>query len=75
MPSAGVFAIHVVELVRPDWAPKRCFEWLKGRTPDEKLGYSIFIYRVSEAEVGALRDEAPVGVPPLERWGDAGHVW
>ncbi|MEL6189310.1 MAG: hypothetical protein AAFU79_32200, partial [Myxococcota bacterium] len=63
-PTAGVAAVHVIELVRPSWSRSRCFKWLEGRRPDEKVGYTIFIYRISQAEVDALRFRAPGGRRP-----------
>ncbi|MCB9646756.1 MAG: hypothetical protein H6730_09215 [Deltaproteobacteria bacterium] len=74
-PKVGVLVVHVVELVRPDWSPAGCYEWLKGRRPDEKLHYSIFIYRITRDEVLALRAGEAKGSGRLSKWGDPDYVW
>ena len=38
-------AVHVERLVTPGNVNEaRCYTWMQVREPDEKIGYSIFIY-------------------------------
>lgn len=58
-PTLGTHALHAVEVHRPKrWEPG-CLDWLTVEPPDEKLGWSIYIYRVDEerlARLAAKRD-------------------
>lgn len=53
-PRPGVYALHAVHLFRPpeEFAP--CTAWLAGEPPDERIGYSIYIYRVDWARLRRL---------------------
>ncbi|MCK4833090.1 MAG: hypothetical protein KAS81_09995, partial [Anaerolineales bacterium] len=47
-PEPGVYAISVSnlqELYRQD-EEKTVFAWFRGREPDDRVGYSVLIYRV-----------------------------
>lgn len=45
-PEPGVYAISVSNLWELPLAEKTVFAWFRGREPDERIGYSIHIYRV-----------------------------
>jgi hypothetical protein len=45
-PEPGVYAISVSNLWELPLAEKTVFPWFRGREPDERIGYSIHIYRV-----------------------------
>lgn len=53
-PTAGTYALHAVEAHRPDWTPKGCLDWLLVEPPDERLGHSIYVYRVDAARLQRL---------------------
>lgn len=43
-PRKGLIAISVTNLQNVHLINKACYNWLKDKTPMEKIGYSIFIY-------------------------------
>ena len=45
-PTDGVYAIHAIEAHRPRFVEPGCLDWLLVELPDERLGYSIYIYEV-----------------------------
>lgn len=46
-PTAGVYALHAIEVHRPRFALRPgCVDWLTVEPPDERLGYSIYLYEV-----------------------------
>jgi hypothetical protein len=60
-PTAGVYALHAVEVHRPRFAlAPGCVDWLTLEPPDERIGYSIYVYRVDAARLARLanRDRA-----------------
>ena len=68
-PHVGVFAIHAAFLHMQKhplwgWPEPGCLDWLTIEPPDERLGWSIYIYRVDEARIARLADEARAGKPP-----------
>jgi hypothetical protein len=54
-PTPGIYALHAIEVHRPDWTPEGCLDWLTVEEPDERLGYSIYIYRVDQARIERLK--------------------
>ena len=62
-PTPGVYAIHadVLLVEMPEmWGgmPKGCLNWLSIEPPDERLGWSIWIWRVDEARIARLAAKA-----------------
>jgi hypothetical protein len=61
-PTPGVYALHAVEVHRPQFGLRPgCIDWLTVEPPDERIGYSIYIYRVDAgrlARLAAARDTA-----------------
>jgi hypothetical protein len=45
-PSPGIYAISVSNLVGVYFPDHELYGWFRSRTPDAKVGYSLFIYRV-----------------------------
>jgi len=56
-PKIGFYALQAVELHRPKRSPPGCFDWLTVEPPDERLGYSIYLYEVSKARIERLGEE------------------
>ncbi|HLC84575.1 MAG TPA: glycosyltransferase family 39 protein [Candidatus Nanoarchaeia archaeon] len=50
-PESGVLAVSVNRLVGLDAESSECLEWLRGFEPIAKIGYSIFVYNLSEEDV------------------------
>jgi len=50
-PHPGIFVLSVNNLY--DLAQNRegCFDWLRAREPTEKIGYSIFIYNITDSDL------------------------
>lgn len=49
-PEPGVYAISVTNLVGVHFPNHHLYDWFRARPPDAKIGYSLFIYRVSADE-------------------------
>jgi 4-amino-4-deoxy-L-arabinose transferase-like glycosyltransferase len=47
-PAPGVYAISASSLWESQWGEKSVYPWFRARQPDDKVGYSILVYRVSE---------------------------
>jgi hypothetical protein len=63
-PTAGVYALHAVEVHRPQFAlAPGCVDWLTVEPPDERLGYSIYLYTVDDARLERLRAAPPTATP------------
>ena len=45
-PELGVYALQAVEVHRPRRTDPGCLDWLTVEPPDERIGYSIYIYVV-----------------------------
>jgi hypothetical protein len=63
-PEAGVYAVSATRLqgvyglaTLSDDA-KRPFPWLRTLTPEAKIGYTIFVYRVTEADAERFKEQA-----------------
>jgi hypothetical protein len=54
-PRRGVFALHAIEVHRPRRIGGGCLDWLTVEPPDERIGYSIYVYRVDRARLERLR--------------------
>ncbi len=68
---AGKYALHAIEVHRPKRVRPGCFDWLTQEEPDERIGYSIYVYRVDDARLERLKGgvEGPAfwsapGLPP-----------
>ncbi len=47
-PEPGTYVISVANLVGAHFPDHDLYAWFRARTPDAKIGYSLFIYRVGE---------------------------
>lgn len=56
-PRIGFYALHAVEVHRPKRIPSGCLDWLTVEPPDERLGYSIYLYAVSKDRIRRLEEE------------------
>ena len=45
-PEPGIYAISVSSLWESHWDTKITYPWFRAREPDDRVGYSIFIYEV-----------------------------
>lgn len=50
-PEPGIYAISASNLWEIPLADKKVFPWFRARQPDDRIGYSIFIYVVEEDDV------------------------
>ncbi len=46
-PAPGVYAISVSNLVETQFEDKRVFGYFRARAPDARIGYSIYVYKVT----------------------------
>ncbi len=53
-PTTGVFALHAIHVHCPKGVPPGCLDWLTVEPPDERIGYSIYIYHVDEERLARL---------------------
>jgi len=60
-PQRGVYALQAVEVFRPRRIERGCLDWLTVDPPDERLGHSVYIYRVDRSRVLRLRATPPGG--------------
>lgn len=65
---SGKYALHATEVHRPKRVRAGCFDWLTQEPPDERIGYSIYIYRVDDARLERLKK----GVSGLAFWSAPG---
>jgi hypothetical protein len=56
-PRVGVFALQAVEVHRPRRTDPGCLDWLTAEPPDERIGYSIYIYVVDRERLRRLEAE------------------
>jgi len=56
-PKVGVFALQAVEVHRPRRTDPGCLDWLTVEPPDERLGYSIYVYVVDRERLQRLAAE------------------
>lgn len=47
-PEPGIYALSASSLWESHWANKTVYPWFRAREPDDRVGYSIWIYRVIE---------------------------
>ena len=60
-PQSGVYALEAIEVHRPRRIEAGCLDWLTVEPPDERIGYSIYVYRVDRERAERLRKmETPV---------------
>lgn len=69
--TPGRYALQAVEVHRPRRIDEGCLDWLTVEPPDDRLGYSIYLYTVDEARVARLVSERG-RVTPFWRSGPAG---
>jgi len=67
-PRVGVFALQAVEVHRPRRTDPGCLDWLTVEPPDERIGYSIYIYVVDRERLRRLQEERAT-LPPFWRSG------
>jgi hypothetical protein len=60
-PRPGFYALHAVEVHRPKRLPAGCLDWLTVEPPDERLGYSIYLYQVNKDRIERLAAERRSG--------------
>ncbi len=48
-PAPGIYAIHASEIHRPQALAPGCLDWLTATPPDERIGYSIYVWHVDAA--------------------------
>ncbi len=53
-PRRGTYALHAVEVHRPRRIEAGCLDWLTVEPPDERIGYSIYIYQVNKDRLERL---------------------
>lgn len=53
-PRRGIYALQAVEVHRPRHIDVGCLDWLTVEPPDERLGYSIYIYHVNKERMDRL---------------------
>jgi len=70
-PRVGVYALHAVEVHRPRFGLRPgCADWLTVEPPDERIGFSIYVYRVDRDRLVRLAREArDAAVEPFWRSG------
>lgn len=69
-PTIGVYALHAVEVHRPQFSLRPgCIDWLTVEPPDERIGFSIYLYTVDAARLRRLTE--PHAEPPFWRSGAA----
>ncbi len=56
-PRIGFYALQAVEVHRPKRTPRGCLDWLTLEPPDERLGYSIYLYAVSRDRIRRLEGQ------------------
>jgi hypothetical protein len=71
-PRPGYYALHAVEVHRPKRLPRGCLDWLTVEPPDQRLGYSIYLYLVTRDRMARLAEERG-RVTPFWRSGAAGN--
>ena len=52
-----------MEVHRPQRIAPGCLDWLTVEPPDERLGYSIYIYQVNKERIERLRAERATPAP------------
>ena len=62
-PRPGYYALHAVEVHRPKRLRAGCLDWLTVEPPDERLGYSIYLYLVTRERIERLEKERGHTVP------------
>ncbi|HZM50123.1 MAG TPA: hypothetical protein VFE68_06515, partial [Vicinamibacteria bacterium] len=55
-PQSGVYALEAIEVHRPRRIEAGCLDWLTVEAPDERIGYSIYVYRVDRERAQRLRE-------------------
>lgn len=65
---AGRYALHATEVHRPKRVPPGCFDWLTVDPPDDRIGWSIYLYNVPPARLQRLKEQ-PRPAQPFWRSG------
>ena len=77
-PAVGVYALHAIEVHRPsEHIEAGCVDWLTVEPPDERIGYSIYIYRVDAERLARLREKRNTPTPFWRSGGagTGGRLW
>jgi Dolichyl-phosphate-mannose-protein mannosyltransferase len=53
-PRRGIYALQAVEVHRPRRIDEGCLDWLTVEPPDDRIGYSIYIYYVNKERLERL---------------------
>jgi dolichyl-phosphate-mannose-protein mannosyltransferase len=61
--QAGRYALHATEVHRPKRVPPGCFDWLTVDPPDDRIGWSIYLYNVPPARLKRLKELPPPAHP------------
>ncbi|MBI3932543.1 MAG: glycosyltransferase family 39 protein [Acidobacteria bacterium] len=56
-PRPGFYALHAVEVHRPKRLPAGCLDWLTVEPPDQRIGYSLYLYQVNKDRIERLGRE------------------
>jgi len=56
---AGKYALHATEVHRPKRVPPGCFDWLTVDPPDDRIGWSIYLYDVPPERLQRLKEQPP----------------
>jgi hypothetical protein len=64
-PTVGVYALHAILVHRPlpGYLEAGCVDWLTVAAPDERIGYSIYVYRVDADRLVRLREARSRSTP------------
>jgi dolichyl-phosphate-mannose-protein mannosyltransferase len=62
-PRTGVFALHAAEVHRPKRSETGCYDWLTVDPPDERIGYSIYVYFVDRTRLARLQASRDAAQP------------
>ncbi len=68
-PRPGVYALQAIEVHRPKGRDPGCLDWLTVEAPDETIGHTIYLYRVTPERIERLVAERG-RVKPFWRSGD-----
>ena len=67
-PTPGVYALQAFPVHVP-YANEGCVDWLTLEPPDQRIGYSIYIYRVDESRIERLAQKRAAGAAPFAATG------
>ena len=62
-PQPGYYALQAVEVHRPKRLSAGCLDWLTLEAPDDRIGYSIYLYQVNKDRIERLGRERGTQTP------------